>query len=43
MLEDLEEEILEYETVGEFFADIKKKFRREDEETVKTAELRRME
>ena len=43
MLEDLEGEILEYETVGEFFADIRKEFGREDKEAVKIAELRRIE
>jgi len=43
VLEDLEEGILEYETVGEFFADIKKEFGGRDEEAVKAAELRRIE
>jgi len=42
-LEDLEGGLLEYETVGEFLADIKKEFRRRDKETVKIAELRRLE
>ena len=42
MLEDLEAEILEYEIVGEFLADIRKEFG-EEEETVKAAELRRLE
>jgi len=42
-LEDLEGGILEYETVGEFFTDIRKKFRKEDEEVVKVVELRRIE
>jgi len=35
--------VLEYEIVEEFLADIKKEFGREDEETVKVAELRRLE
>jgi len=39
----LEEGLLEYKTVGEFLADIKKEFRREDEEIVKVAELKRLE
>jgi len=34
---------LEYETVGEFLAEIRKKFRGGDEESVKVAELRRLE
>ena len=40
---DLEAEILKYETAGEFLADLKKEFRGEEEETVKVAELRRLE
>ena len=43
MLENLEEGLLEYETVGKFLADIKKEFRGEDEETVKVVELKRLE
>ena len=43
ILEDLEEELLEYETVGEFLAEIKKEFRRGEEELVKVAELRMLE
>jgi len=39
-LEDLERELLEYETVGEFLVDIKKKFGGGDKETVKIAELK---
>jgi len=39
----LEEGLLEYKTVGEFLADIKKEFRRGDEEIVKVAELKRLE
>jgi len=43
VLEDLEGELLEYETVGEFLADIKKEFRGGDKESVKVAELWRLE
>ena len=43
MLEDLKGEILEYEIVGEFFVDIRKKFRGGNEEGVKVAELKRLE
>ena len=35
--------LLEYETVGEFLADIRKKFGRGDKESVKVAELKRLE
>jgi len=35
--------LLEYKTVREFLADIKKNFGRGDKETVKVAELRRLE
>jgi len=35
--------LLEYETVGEFLADIKKKFGGGDEESVKVAEFKRLE
>ena len=34
---------MEYETVGEFLAEIRKKFRGGDEESVKVADLRRLE
>ena len=34
---------LEFEIVGEFLVEIKKKFRRGEEESVKAAELRRIE
>jgi len=34
---------MEYETAGEFLADIKKEFEGGDEETVKVAELKRLE
>ena len=43
MLEDLEGELLEYENVGEFLADIRKEFGGGDEKSVKVAELRRLE
>ena len=42
MLEELEAEELEFETVGEFLAEIKKEFGGE-EELVKVAELRKLE
>ena len=35
MLEDLEGELLEYETVGGFLVDIRKKFGGRDEKSVK--------
>jgi len=40
--EDLEEESLEYELVGEFLATIKREFGREDKESVKVVELKRL-
>ena len=43
MLEDLEERLLKYETVGEFLANIRKEFGRGDKESVKVAELKRLE
>ena len=43
MLEELEAGELEFETVGEFLAEIKKEFRRGEEELVKAAELRKLE
>ena len=43
ILKDLEEELLEYETVGKFLADIRKEFGGGDEELVKVAELKRLE
>ena len=43
ILEDLEAEILEYEIVGEFLVDLRKEFGGRDEETIKVAELRRLE
>ena len=42
-LEDLEVGLLEYETIEEFLADIRKKFVRGDKESVKVAELKRLE
>ena len=35
--------VLEYETTGEFLADLKKEFGGGDEETIKVAELKRLE
>ena len=43
MLEELEVGELEFETVEEFLAEIKKKFGEGEEESVKAAELRRIE
>ena len=43
ILEDLKGELLEYEIVGEFLADIKKEFGGGDEESVKVAELKKLE
>ena len=43
LLEDLKVRVLEYKTVGEFLADLRKDFKEEEEKTVKTAELRRLE
>jgi len=43
VLEDLEERILEYESVGEFLAAIKKEFGEEEEESVKVMELKKLE
>ena len=40
-LEDLELENLEYEIAEEFFADLRKEFRVEDEEVVKVAKLKK--
>ena len=39
----MEEELLEYEMMREFLADIRKKFGKRDEELVKVAELKRLE
>jgi len=43
MLEELEAEELEFETVGEFLVEIKKEFGRGEEEPVKAAELGKLE
>jgi len=43
MLEDLEAGLLEYETIGEFLADIRKEFGEGDEKSVKVAELKKLE
>ena len=43
ILEDLEGGLLEYKTVGEFLADIRKEFGGGDEESTKIAELKRLE
>ena len=43
ILKDLEEGLLEYETVGEFLVDIRKEFGERDEKSVKVAELKRVE
>ena len=42
ILENLEAEVLEYETAREFLADIKKKFGERDKEEVKVSELKRL-
>ena len=42
-MKDLDSGNLEYEMAGEFLEDLKKKFREEDEEVVKVAELRKLE
>ena len=42
-MEDLEGDLLEYEIVGKFLADIKKEFREGDKETIKVTELKRLE
>jgi len=39
----LKGELLEYETVGQFLADLKKEFGKGDEKTVKVVELKRLE
>ena len=43
MIEELEAGELEFETVGEFLAEIKKEFGGGEEESVKAAELRKLE
>ena len=42
-MEDLEGGLLEYKTVGEFLANIKREFGEGDEESVKVVELQRLE
>ena len=42
MLEDLEEGVIEYESVGKFLIAIKKEFGSRDEESVKVAELKKL-
>ena len=42
-LEDLERRLLEYKIVGEFLADIRKKFGEGNKESTKVAELKRLE
>jgi len=43
ILENLEVELLEYETAGEFLVDIRKEFGGGDKESVKVAELKKLE
>ena len=43
VLEELEAGELEFEIVGEFLAEVKREFSGEEEETVKAAELRKLE
>jgi len=43
MMEELEAGEVEYETVEEFLSNLKKKFGREEEESVKAVELRKLE
>jgi len=43
MLDDLEEGVIEYKLVGEFLMAIKKEFGDRDEESVKVAELKKLE
>jgi len=43
ILENLEVELLEYETAGEFLVDISKEFGGGDKESVKVAELKKLE
>ena len=42
-MKDLEGEVLEYETAGEFLVDTKKELGEGDKKTVKVAELKRLE
>jgi len=43
ILEDLETENLEYETVEEFLADLKKSLKEERKKVIKIVELKRLE
>jgi len=43
MLEDLERGLLKYKNIREFLVDIRKEFGEGDKESVKVAELRRLE
>jgi len=43
VLEELEAGELEFETVGEFLAEIKKEFSEGEKESVKAAELKKLE
>lgn len=43
VLEDLEAGVLEYKIAGKFLTDIKKEFERENKETVKVTELKKLE
>ena len=43
VLEDLKEEAIEYESVGEFLMELKKEFGGRDKEAVKVAELKKLE
>ena len=42
-IEDLESGSLSYTIIGEFLSDLKKKFGREDNKTIKVAELKKVE
>ena len=42
VLKDLEARILEYKMIGKFLTDLKKEFGREDDKTIKVAELKKM-
>ena len=43
IMKDLKKESLEYETVGEFLADLKKELSGEDNKIMKIAELKKIE
>jgi len=43
MMEDLKRRLLKYKTVGKFLTDIRREFRKEDEESVKVVELQKLE